>query len=48
MTRYFCGNKGIGHPHPLKSVIIVDIYNDLAGKIILGNWCIGGKDTANV
>ena len=32
MTKEFCGNKDIGHPHPLEFVRTVDVNNDVAGK----------------
>ena len=48
MTKQFCGNNDIGHPHPLKFVRIIDMNNYVDNKFIFNQSCIGGKYTANV
>ena len=48
MIRWFCGNKNIGHPYPLKFVRIFDMNNDVSGKLIFDQSFIGRKYTANI
>ena len=47
MTRWFCDNKDIGHPHSIKLVGIFDMNNDVASKFIFDESWIAGKYTVN-